>query len=168
MNQGARTPRTTERVDQRVEKILKVMRDDLREELSLAGLAHSVNLSVWRLSHIFRAEVGMSPIQYLKVLRIEKAKHLLETSFLSVKEITHIVGLNDESHFVRDFKKAYGVSPTPYRLQFNGGHATDSENGDGPQPQHKDRRPITEVGSEVLLTGLAICGSLLVSLEAAL
>ena len=43
---------------------------------------------------------------------MEKARYLLETSLLSVKEITHSVGLNDESHFVRDFKKAYGVPPT--------------------------------------------------------
>ena len=54
------------------------------------------------------------------MLRLERAKHLLDTSFLSVKEITHSVGLNDESHFVRDFKKAYGASPTLYRMRSNG------------------------------------------------
>lgn len=105
----------------------------------------------------------MSPIQYLKVLRIEKAKHLLETSFLSVKEITHLVGLNDESHFVRDFKKAYGVSPTPYRVRFNGSHPNESENGNGPPPE--ERKWIADAGEEVLLQVIAICGCLLVSLE---
>jgi transcriptional regulator GlxA family with amidase domain len=149
-------------VDQRVEKILQVMRDDLRGELSLPGLAQSVNLSVWRLSHIFRAEVGMPPIQYLKVLRIEKAKHLLETSFLSVKEITHIVGLKDESHFVRDFKKTYGVSPTPYRVLFNNGHLKNSENGDNPQSNNATRLGALE-GS--LLPVLTIFGSVLACLE---
>ena len=103
------------------------MRDNLHRELSLGECAHSVNLSVWRLCHIFRAEVGMPPIQYLKQLRIERAKNLLETSFLSVKEITHIVGLNDESHFVRDFKKTYGVPPTLYRTAFNRKHLNESE-----------------------------------------
>lgn len=162
MNQGVPALADEQRVDQRVEKVLQVMRDDLGAELSLAGLAHSVNLSVWRLSHIFRSEVGISPIQYLKVLRIEKAKHLLETSFLSVKEITHLVGLNDESHFVRDFKKAYGLSPTPYRLRFNGGHLSESENGDGPQPTDHNR--LADIGGAVLLPVLAICGPLLISL----
>jgi transcriptional regulator GlxA family with amidase domain len=149
-------------VDQRVEKILQVMRDDLRGELSLADLAHSVNLSVWRLSHIFRAEVGVPPIQYLKVLRIEKAKYLLETSFLSVKEITHIVGLRDESHFVRDFKKTYGVSPTPYRVRFNNGHLEKSENGDN--PQNKTARRMGDIEGS-LLPILTIFGSLLACLE---
>lgn len=72
----------------------------------------------------------MPPIQYLKVLRIERAKHLLETSFLSIKEITHIIGLNDESHFVRDFKKIYGVPPTLYRTAFNREHLNDSDDAD--------------------------------------
>jgi transcriptional regulator GlxA family with amidase domain len=118
------------RVDQRVDKVLQMMRADLREELSLTGLAHAVNLSVWRLSHIFRSDVGVSPIQYLKVLRLEKAKYLLETSFLSVKEITHRVGLNDESHFVRDFKKAYGLAPTNYRTLFKEGQLNGSDGRD--------------------------------------
>ena len=114
-------------MDQRVDKVMRMMRDGLHEELSLAGLAQSVNLSVWRLSHIFRSEVGMPPIQYLKALRIERARYLLETSFLSVKEIAHIVGLNDESHFVRDFKKTYGVPPTSYRTAFNRQHLNESD-----------------------------------------
>ena len=109
------------RLDKRVEKIIQMMRDDVRGELSLAELAQSVNLSVWRLSHIFKSDVGMPPIRYLRLLRMEKAKHLLESSFLSVKEIAYQVGLNDESHFVRDFKSTYGSSPALYRSQFMGG-----------------------------------------------
>lgn len=104
------------------------MRENLHREITLTELAHSVNLSVWRLCHLFRSDVGMSPIKYLKILRMEKAKHLLETSFLSVKEITYQVGINDESHFVRDFKKAYGEAPTHYRaLVKEQSHTTDQD-----------------------------------------
>lgn len=116
-------------MDQRVQKIQQMMRDNLHRELSLGKFAHSVNLSVWRLCHVFRSEVGMSPIQYLRFLRMERARYLLETSFLSVKEITHSVGLNDESHFVRDFKKAYGAPPTRYRMRSNGAHLNESKSG---------------------------------------
>ena len=94
------------------------MRDDVRCEGSLAEFAQSVNLSVWRLCHIFKSDVGMPPIKYLRLLRMERAKGLLESSFLSVKEIAYQVGLNDESHFVRDFKTTYGYSPAIYRAQF--------------------------------------------------
>lgn len=110
------------------------MRDDVRGELSLAELAQSVNLSVWRLSHIFKSDVGMPPIRYLRLLRMERAKNLLESSFLSVKEIAFQVGLNDESHFVRDFKSTYGFSPALYRSHFKNRSASDEHketNGNG-------------------------------------
>jgi AraC-like DNA-binding protein len=123
-------------LDKRVEKIIEMMREDVRGELSLSEFAQSVNLSVWRLCHIFKSDVGMPPMRYLRVLRMERAKDLLESSFLSVKEIAYRVGLNDESHFVRDFKATYGSSPACYRTAFrsNGGapsHNGNSNNGNG-------------------------------------
>lgn len=112
-----------------------MMREDVRGELCLTEFAQSVNLSVWRLCHIFKSDVGMPPMRFLRLLRMERAKDLLESSFLSVKEIAYRVGLNDESHFVRDFKSTYGSSPALYRSHFrrNVGeqsHYQDSQNGD--------------------------------------
>ena len=111
------------------------MREDISGELCLSEFAQSVNLSVWRLSHLFKTDIGMPPMRYLRLLRMERAKDLLESSFLSVKEIGFRVGLTDESHFVRDFKATYGLSPACYRTQFrsngngNGSHNGDSKNG---------------------------------------
>lgn len=105
-------------MDVRVQKTVELMRENLERELHLTAIAQSVNLSVWRLCHIFTSHFGISPIHYLRLLRMEKAKHLLETTFLSVKEIAHRVGLNDESHFVRDFKMIYGVTPNCHRNSF--------------------------------------------------
>jgi AraC-like DNA-binding protein len=119
-------------MDTRVEKIIEMMRNDVRGELSLTEFAQSVNLSVWRLCHIFKSDVGMPPIKYLRLLRMERAKGLLESSFLSVKEIAFQVGLNDESHFVRDFKATYGHSPAIYRSQFKrNGNGASNGNGNG-------------------------------------
>jgi AraC-like DNA-binding protein len=118
-------------LDKRVEKIIQMMREDVRGELSLGEFAQSVNLSVWRLCHIFKSDVGMPPIRYLRVLRMERAKQLLESSFLSVKEIAFQVGLNDESHFVRDFKSTYGFSPAHYRTNFRNQTAPEPHNGNG-------------------------------------
>jgi len=105
-------------MDSRVQKIQQLMRENLDRELPLVELAQYVNLSPWRLCHLFRADTGMPPIKYLRQLRLEAAKQLLEVSFLSVKEITYKVGINDESHFVRDFKRMYGMPPSVYRLEF--------------------------------------------------
>jgi AraC-like DNA-binding protein len=115
-------------LDKRVQKIIEMMREDVSGELSLGEFAQSVNLSVWRLCHLFKSDVGMPPMRYLRVLRMERAKDLLESSFLSVKEIGFRVGLTDESHFVRDFKAIYGLSPACYRTQFRG-NGVESHNG---------------------------------------
>lgn len=124
-------------MDKRVEKIIEMMRDDVRGELSLTEFAQSVNLSVWRLCHIFKSDVGLPPIKYLRLLRMERAKGLLESSFLSVKEIAFQVGLNDESHFVRDFKATYGHSPAIYRSQFKrNGSGNGNGNGNGLDQHH--------------------------------
>ena len=130
------------------------MREDVRGELSLAEFAQSVNLSVWRLCHIFKSDVGMPPIRYLRLLRMERAKNLLESSFLSVKEIAFQVGLNDESHFVRDFKSTYGFSPALYRTHFKNKSATDEHTGDsnrnGDQPG-KLRQQLIEIAKHTAL-----------------
>lgn len=139
-------------MDKRVEKIIEMMREDVSGELSLSEFAQSVNLSVWRLCHVFKTDVGMPPMRYLRLLRMERAKDLLESSFLSVKEIGFRVGLTDESHFVRDFKATYGLSPACYRTQFNGnGHSAngDSHNGNGNGHSHDGNQP-SQLGQQLI------------------
>lgn len=151
-------------MDKRVEKIIQMMREDVRGELCLSEFAQSVNLSVWRLCHIFKSDVGMPPMRYLRLLRMERAKDLLESSFLSVKEIAYRVGLNDESHFVRDFKSTYGSSPALYRSHFrrNAGeqsngdsHNGDSHNGDSHGQQAGQlRQKIASVAKQSILPSI--------------
>lgn len=57
----------------------------------------------------------MSITDYRRKRRLAKARQLLENTFLSIKEIMAVMAVNDRSHFTRDFKKIYGLSPTHYR-----------------------------------------------------
>lgn len=136
------------------------MREDVRGELSLTEFAQSVNLSVWRLCHIFKSDVGMPPIRYLRLLRMERAKGLLESSFLSVKEIAFQVGLNDESHFVRDFKSTYGYSPALYRSRFRSNGTEDDHKGNGngksEGEQNKLRQQILNAAKQSVLPTLHV------------
>ena len=102
-------------MDWRVQLILTLIEDDVRRTPSLTDLASELHLSNSRLSHLFKAETGCSLTQYLRLLRVRKARVLLENTFLSVKETMIAVGITDPSHFVRDFKRASGCTPSQYR-----------------------------------------------------
>ena len=102
-------------MDRRIERVIALMRDDITRGLPLREMARLVNLSPARLSYLFNSETGMSPARYLRSLRMSEAAILLSSTFLSIKEIMTRVGFKDESHFVRDFKRIHGATPTEYR-----------------------------------------------------
>src|SRR5205814_8304121 len=103
-------------MDARVQKVVTRMRGEFRQEPSLSEMAQIVNLSQSRLRYLFKKEIGIAPGHYLRAFRLEKAKELLETTFLSVKEIISSIGVNDQSHFIRVFKKTY--TRPPFELKF--------------------------------------------------
>ncbi|SRR5258708_1865233 len=102
--------------DPKVEMVLVYIRDHCFRTFSLEEVSGSFNLSTSRLRHLVKTRTGLSVNRYIKHLRLEKARELLASTFLSVKEIMAQVGCNDLSHFIRDFKAVCGVSPTRYRL----------------------------------------------------
>jgi death-on-curing protein len=83
-----------------------MMQEDVRGELSLEDFAQAVNLSVWRLAHIFKSDVGMPPMQYLRLLRMELLKvkfpnklDVLMVHATLIAETGGISGLRDEGLF---------------------------------------------------------------------
>lgn len=108
-------------MDGRVRKAIELAEECLHKGWSPAKLAELVNLSPSRLHQLFKEETGMPPARFLRRLRMERARELLETTQLSVKQVMAGVGLTDESHFVRDFKKTCGLTPARYRERFRGG-----------------------------------------------
>ena len=105
----------------KVSKVIALMSDDVHRAHTLAELAAYVNLSTSRLRHLFKEETGVTLSEYVKLLRLRKAAELLATTFLSVKEIMTETGLKNQSHFVRVFKRTYGLTPTRYRAMCHGG-----------------------------------------------
>lgn len=100
---------------ERVKRVIELMQGDPSRSFTLGKMAKSVNLSPPYFCYLFKSITGVPPAKYLKSLRMQQAATLLATTFLSVKEIVGRVGLTDESHFVRDFKRLYGVTPSEYR-----------------------------------------------------
>lgn len=83
-------------------------------KLSRGVVARSLGLSISRFSYLFKTQTGLTPAQYLKSVRISKAKELIEATDLSLKEISILVGL-DRSHLGRDFANRFGLRPSKFR-----------------------------------------------------
>jgi AraC-like DNA-binding protein len=82
------------------------------------------------LRHRFRKIFGISPQRMLIQLRMDRAKELLRTTELSVKEIAHEVGYTRQHDLTRAFHKHTGTSPREWKMQANGFQAKLRRNGE--------------------------------------
>lgn len=101
--------------DPRIAWAVEQMSAAFHEPIRVSDLARAVNLSPSRFTLLFRAEMGASPAHYLHVLRMNEALLLIQSTFLTVKEIMARVGFNDPSHFTRSFARHHGVAPSRVR-----------------------------------------------------
>lgn len=85
--------------------------------VSVSSLAKAVNLNRSYLTDLFKANLGMTPSEYIRNFRITKARHLLESSTLRVDQVADRCGYQHTKSFARSFKQTYGVSPRKYRQQ---------------------------------------------------
>ena len=84
------------------------------EIISVPFLSELCGVSEQYLRRLFQAEFGYSPAIYIRLLRLEYAKSLLETNEYSVTDIAMLSGFNSPAYFSREFKKEYGVSPKAF------------------------------------------------------
>jgi len=90
-------------------------RDSKKPELKRADLARAAHLSEAQFARVFRREVGVTPMAYLRRARIDRACRLLRRTELSIEEVGRAVGLPAPTHFSRLFRACQGQSPREYR-----------------------------------------------------
>lgn len=78
-------------------------------------MASEVNMSRSYFQHIYRETFGVSCITDVISGKIEKAKELLSETTFTVSQVSLMCGYDNEEHFMRQFKKMVGVTPTKYR-----------------------------------------------------
>ena len=98
-----------------IKKVCAYVEEKLAEDISLETAADFAGVSSFYLSKLFKEEKGETFINYISDKRLEKSRQLLESTELSIKEITAEVGYNDQNYFSRIFKNKYGLSPKEYR-----------------------------------------------------
>ena len=86
-----------------------------KETLTLDQLAEEAHMNKFYLSHAFKQEFGVSPINYLISCRIEESKYLLAETDLSISQIAQLLNFSSPSYFSQVFRRTQGVSPVEFR-----------------------------------------------------
>lgn len=89
----------------------------LGEKISASTLANRVGYADYYLSRLFKQQMGMSIDQYLRNMRIERAKFLMTTTQDSIQEISDQLGFSNRNYFTQVFTQVTGVSPALYRKE---------------------------------------------------
>ncbi|NKQ55360.1 helix-turn-helix domain-containing protein [Amycolatopsis sp. K13G38] len=94
--------------------------EHLGEPLTLRELAARESMSVRTFTRRFREEVGISPVQWLTMRRLERARQLLEETDLPVDRVAEDAGFGTAASLRQHLQAALGVSPRTYRATFRG------------------------------------------------
>jgi len=98
-----------------IESIKKHLHDNFHKEISLEELSKLFHFSAPYISFLFKSTTGENYMDFLRRIRMEKAKEYLEKGELKIYEIANNIGYSDYKYFTLQFKKLYGMSPSEYR-----------------------------------------------------
>ena len=96
-------------------RAVSILQEEAHTDLTLAVLAARLSVSYQHLSSLFSTHLGLSFSAYLADIRLRNALQLLDSGELSVTEICYECGYRNLSHFLRSFKRKFGVTPKTYR-----------------------------------------------------
>ena len=98
-------------------KSIAFIESHFMEELSVKQLASIAGFSPRHYTRRFFEIKQSTPVQYINVLRLQKASYYLKSSDLSISTIASQCGFSDSNYFSRQFKKHFHISPTRYRAK---------------------------------------------------
>jgi AraC-like DNA-binding protein len=102
-------------LERRVLKILDMV--ETGNTFAIRDLAAEFRLSPAYLQRLFKNETGICMGEWLSEQRLQRAAYLLSNSYLSIKEITHAIGYEHTSSFIRAFERRFHQAPARYRKQ---------------------------------------------------
>lgn len=98
-----------------IDEVLLYIHSNFSKEITVSDLADQNYMNSSNFSRLFKNSVGISIIDYLRKIRINKAKDLLDSSYKSISEIALEVGYKSENLFYKDFKRIENITPSKYR-----------------------------------------------------
>lgn len=94
-----------------IAKAIEQLRQNFDQQLRIDDVAQAVGMSVSSFHHQFKAVTALSPLQFLKQLRLQEARRLMLGEDLDATSTAFRVGYNDASHFNREYKRLFGLPP---------------------------------------------------------
>lgn len=107
--------------DGRIRRAIRFIREHAEEPLTVDALARRVAMSPSHFAHRFRTVARVSPMRYVKQVRLDRARHLMLREGLGASEAASEVGYASPSHFTRDFKAVFGAPPAAYAQRLRDG-----------------------------------------------
>ena len=101
-----------------IESAIKAAESFSGRELNLAALANAAHLSPNYFIRKFKERKGITPVKYLNMLKLERAKSLLENTELTFSEIMNETGFYDAAYFSKVIKSNTGLSPKAFRAVY--------------------------------------------------
>jgi AraC-like DNA-binding protein len=98
-----------------IARVLRRIHADYASDLDVASLAREANMGVSTFHHAFRDATATSPLQYLKSIRLHRAKALLALDGQNAQDAARMVGYASASQFSREYRRMFGVSPASDR-----------------------------------------------------
>jgi AraC-like DNA-binding protein len=97
----------------------------INEPLRVSTLMEMAGLSSSQFFTLFKRATGQAPLEFFIAVKMSRARELLSSTKLTVKEIASILGYDDQFYFSRRFKLVNGMSPKAFRAMINGGKRLD-------------------------------------------
>ena len=102
---------------EKLQRVLCSIEERVPESIRVGELAAEVHMSPFHFARMFKKAMGYPPHSYITQVRMERAKYLLASSKLSLRQIATSVGYQTQAHFSGVFHKRVGVTPRTYRLR---------------------------------------------------
>ena len=102
----------------KIKEALQYIQEHYRDDLNMATVSNYVSMNYSLFSITFKEYTGVNFVNYLKEIRVQAAKELLENTDWKIQEVSKQVGYENDKHFLKIFKSLCGVSPTEYRNNF--------------------------------------------------
>lgn len=107
---------TSPRDEEFAQTVRKILEKNIADsEFNVNKLAGELNISTTQLYRRMKDLTGYSPVEFIRIVKLQKAYSLLSTRSNTVKEVCYLTGFNNMSYFIKCFREQFGVTPANFR-----------------------------------------------------